>query len=560
MPPIFSREIQRPLISAACLKFQARTSPCETACPAGNLIQKVQGLVKENKVEEALEFLRARNPFPGTTGRICTHPCETECNRREWDEPINIRGMERAVADRADRTRVKKPARWDRSGKKIAVIGGGPAGLTFAYFSSLLGHEVTIFEAGPTLGGIPRLCIPDYRLPKDILDMEIGLVLETGVKARTNTRVGRDIPFEEIRASFDAVLIASGAWKERELDVPNADKAMKGVEFLRQVILGFVKEVGRKVIIMGGGGVAFDCAFTARRLGADEVHIVCLEGEDCMVAPPDDLTQAREEGIILHTRCTASKVLEQGGKAIGMECFEVSGCSFNEAGEARIETAGGKKKTLQADTVIFAVGVKPDLGFIKDANIALNPNGTIKIDTATIATSAKGIFAAGDVATGPSIVASAVGQGREAALAVHRFLTGVPKAHDVLVIGEDSQIRVEPVAREGQAHVVTFSEMFNPEYYEKAPRQKGSLSTQISFAERDVGLNGSAAAEAARCFHCGHCHKCGKCVEDCPGLILVMAERGPEVRYADECWHCGNCRISCPDAAVAYEFPLYTLV
>jgi NADPH-dependent glutamate synthase beta subunit-like oxidoreductase/NAD-dependent dihydropyrimidine dehydrogenase PreA subunit len=560
MPPIFSREIQRPLISTACLKVQARTSPCEGACPAGNLVQKVQGLVKEKKIEEALEFLRARNPFPGTTGRICTHPCETECNRREWDEPLNIRGLERAVADMADRTRVKKPARMERSGKKIAVIGGGPSGLTFGYFSSLLGHEVTIFEAGPTLGGIPRLCVPEYRLPKDILDMEIGLVLETGVKARTNIRVGKDISFEEIRISFDAVLIATGTWKERELDIPNTDKAVKGVEFLRQVNLGLIKEVGRKVIIMGGGGVAFDCAFTARRLGAEAVHIVCLEGEDCMVAPPDDLAQAREEGISLHTRCMASKVMEKGGKAVGMECFEISGFSFDDTGEVRIETAGGKNKTLHADTVIFAVGVKPDLNFIKDANIALNPNGTIKIDAVTMATSANGVFAAGDVATGPSIVASAVGQGREAALAVHRFLTGVPEARDVLVIGEDSRIRVEPVACEGKTHVVTFSEMLNPEYYEKSPRQKSGLSTQISFAERDAGLNGSAVVEAERCFHCGHCHKCGKCVEDCPGLILVMAEKGPEVRYVDECWHCGNCRISCPDAAVSYEFPLYTLV
>src|SRR4030042_1220316 len=151
-----------------------------------------------------------------------------------------------------------------------------------------------------------------------------------------------------------------------------------------------------------------------------------------------------------------SKVLERDGHAIGVECFEIAGFSFNEVGEARIETAGGEKKTLHADTVIFAVGVKPELGFIKDASIALNPDGTIKIDAATMATSAKGVFAAGDVATGPSIVASAVGQGREAALAVHRFLTGVPKAHDVLVIGEDSEIRVEPFARDGQAHVVTF--------------------------------------------------------------------------------------------------------
>jgi NADPH-dependent glutamate synthase beta subunit-like oxidoreductase/ferredoxin len=560
MPPLFSREIERPIISTACLKYQTRTSPCESACPAGNPVQKVHGLVKEKRYEEALEFLRARNPFPGTTGRICTHPCETDCNRREWDEAINIRGLERAAADTADRNRVKKPMRMARSGKRIAVIGGGPAGLTFAYFSSLFGHEVTVFEAGPILGGVPRLCVPEYRLPKDILDMEIGLVLETGVKARTNTRIGKEISFEEVRASCDAVLIAAGAWKERKLDFPHAEKAIKGVEFLRHVNLGLIREIGRKVVILGGGGVAFDCAFTARRLGAQEVHVVCLEGADCMVAPPDDLAQASQEGIMIHNGCMASRVLEKAGKACGVECLGISSFCFDAAGEVRVEAAGRGNKVLAADQVIFAAGVKPDLDFITGAGIALNPNGTLKVDPVTGATSISGVFAAGDVATGPSIVANAVGQGREAALSVHRFLTGVPKAQE-MTIGEDCQIRVDAVTCQEQTHVVRFEELLNPEYYEKRPRKEGLRSTEISFSEKNAGLDGlSTAAEAERCFHCGHCHKCGKCVEDCPGLILVMTERGPEVRYADECWHCGNCRTSCPDSAVSYVFPLYTLV
>jgi NADPH-dependent glutamate synthase beta subunit-like oxidoreductase/NAD-dependent dihydropyrimidine dehydrogenase PreA subunit len=560
MPPVFSREIERPFISTACLKYQTRTSPCESVCPAGNPIQKIHTLVKEKRYEEALEFLRARNPFPGTTGRICTHPCERDCNRREWDEAINIRGLERAAADAADGTRVKKPARLARSGKKIATIGGGPAGLTFAYFSSLFGHEVTIFEAGPTLGGVPRLCIPEYRLPKDILDREIGLVLETGVKARTNTRIGREISFAEVRASYDAVLIAVGAWKERKPNMPHADRAIKGVEFLRQINLGFIREIGEKVVILGGGGVAFDCAFTARRLGAREVHILCLEGADCMVAPSDDLVQAKQEGIAIHNGCMASRVLEKGGKACGVEYMEVSGFCFDEAGEVCVEAAEGRKKVLEADGVIFAAGVKPELDFLKGSDIAFNPGGTLKVDPETRATSVGGVFAAGDVATGPSIVAGAVGQGREAALTVHRFLMGVPMAQE-MTIGEDCQIRVDTVTCQAQAHVVRFDEMFNPEYYEKKPRKDGLRSAEISFPEQNAGLDSlSAAAEAERCFHCGHCHKCGKCVEDCPGLILVMTERGPEVRYADECWHCGNCRTSCPDSAVSYLFPLYTLV
>ena len=561
MPPVFSREITRPIISTTKLKFQARTSPCEAACPAGNPIQKIHSLVKEGQYAEALQYLRARNPFPGTTGRVCTHPCETDCNRRTYDEAISIRGLERSIADYADMTRMKKPVRMARSGKKIGVIGGGPAGLTFAYFSSLLGHEVTIFEAGPILGGMPRLNVPEYRLPKDMLDLEIGLVLETGVKARTNTKVGRDISFDEIRASFDAVCIATGTWKERELDLSDADKAVKGVEFLRLVNLGITRNVGKKVIIAGGGGVAFDCAFTARRLGAEEVHVVCLEEADKMCAPPDDLVQAREEGITIHNSRMVSRVLQQDGKGTGIEFFEVSSFFFDEAGNAHIKPASGDKKSLLGETVIFAAGVQPELEFIKNTGISLNADGTIKLDAQTKSTSVAGVFAAGDVVVGPSIVASAVGQGRETALAVHRYLTGKDTADEVLVIGDDGAIVAEPVGREGRPHVVAFEEMWNPEHYEKTPRKKTGASAGISFQERDTGLDRSAAtAEAARCFHCGHCDKCGKCVEDCPGLILEMKEEGPEVIYPDECWHCGNCRISCPDSAISYDFPLYTLV
>jgi NADPH-dependent glutamate synthase beta subunit-like oxidoreductase/NAD-dependent dihydropyrimidine dehydrogenase PreA subunit len=559
MPPVFSREMDRPLISTACTKDQTRTSPCEVACPAGVPIQKVNALLREQRFEEALAFLRARNPFCGTTGRICTHPCERDCNRREWDEAINIRGLERAAADGADRTRVRKPARMARSGKSLAVIGGGPAGLTAAYFSALFGHDVTVYEAGPTLGGVPRLSIPSYRLPKDILDLEIGLVLEAGVAARTNTRVGTDVSFAELGASHDAVLIAVGTPKERTLNIPNSDAALPGVAFLKAVNLGLAGDIGERVVILGGGGVAFDCAFTARRLGAREVHILCLEKEGCMVAPADDLLQAQREGIIIHNGCMALAVLDRAGKAGGVAYVEIEGFCFDEAGEACVERATGPEKILEADTVVMAAGVKADVDFLADCGVARHPNGTLSVDPLTRQTSLAGVFAAGDAVTGPSIVAGAVGQGREAALAVHRFLTGAA-APEGMAIGADMQILAGVVPGPEPPHVVRFAEMFNPEYYPKGPRGEGALSAQISFAEQKAGLAGSAVAEAERCFNCGRCRKCGKCVEDCPGLILVLAEKGPEVRFADECWHCGNCRTSCPDAAVSYLFPLYTLV
>jgi NADPH-dependent glutamate synthase beta subunit-like oxidoreductase/NAD-dependent dihydropyrimidine dehydrogenase PreA subunit len=561
MPPLFSREIDTPIITTSALKFQKRTSPCEAACPAGNPVQKVQGLIREGHFEEALEYLRARNPFPGTTGRICTHPCESDCNRRHYDDAVNIRGLERIAADSADMTKVRKPVRMERSGKKVAVIGGGPAGLTFAYFSSLFGHEATVFEAGPILGGMPRLSVPAYRLPKDILDMETGLILGTGVKSRTNTRVGRDISLADIRSSFDATLIATGTWKERRLNVPQADKALKGVAFLQQVNLGQIRNVARTAIIVGGGGVAFDCAFTAKRLGAEEVHVLCLEGKDCMCAPADDLTQAREEGITIHNSTMISRVLEEQDKLAGVEFFEVSSFSFDDRGVAQIVPSSGERHILKGATVIIAAGLQTELDFIEGSGIETNQDGTIKINATTLATSAETLFAAGDAVTGPSIVAKAIGQGREAAIAVNRYLTCSPRHIELHVVGEDSRIGMAAVGSLVQPHLVSFEEMFNTEYYEKKSRSETSASGGLSFIERDRGLNPAAAlSEAARCFHCGHCHKCGKCVEDCPGLILTMTEKGPEVAYPEECWHCGNCRISCPNAAISYEFPLYMLV
>ena len=560
MPPLFSREINQPIVSSEGFGHQTRTSPCETACPAGNPIQKVQGLIKEKKFEEALEYLRARNPFPGTTGRICTHPCETDCNRQHYEEAINIKGLERAAADFADMTKVRRPIRMEKSGKKVAVIGGGPAGLSFAYFSSLFGHDVTVFEAGPVLGGMPRLAVPEYRLPKGSLDMEIGMVLETGVKARTNTRVGKDMTLKELRNSFDAILISTGTWKERRLDVPGAEQALKGVEFLRQVNLGLVRAAGRRTIIVGGGGVAFDCAFTAKRLGAEEVHVVCLEESGSMCAPPDDLIQAGEEGILIHNSGMVSRVLEKGGEVTGIEFFDVARFCFSGSGEAQIEPTSGGKRVIEGEMVIFAAGVLPDLDFMKGSGIELNPDGTIKIDPVTWATSADGVFAAGDAVSGPSIVAQAIGHGREAAIALNRFLRRQPQ-NEVIVIGEDSAFRSVEAARSGRPHVVRFEEMFNSEYYEKGPRREAAVLPSLSFFERSQCLPApEASKEAERCFHCGHCHKCGTCVEDCPGLILTMTERGPEVAYPEECWHCGNCRISCPNAAVSYEFPLYMLV
>jgi len=279
-----------------------------------------------------------------------------------------------------------------------------------------------------------------------------------------------------------------------------------------------------------------------------------------MVAPADDLIQAKIEGIRIHNACNVLRLIERGGRATGVEYQQIEGFCFDERGEAQIGNVCGLPNILSADSVVFAVGIRPELAYLDGSGIALNPNGTVKIDPVTRRTSLPGIYAAGDAATGPSIAASAIGQGREAALAVDSDLRGKNTAEEILSIATSGRIVSKPLAVTGEPHVVKFAEMFNPDYYPKAPRREGAVSVALSFAERNAGLGIQAAEEASRCLHCGHCDTCGKCVEDCPGHILVMEDKGPVVRYADECWHCGNCRTSCPDAAVSYLFPLYTLV
>ena len=567
MPPKFSRELKEKPIFPEYVADQARTSPCEADCPAGNPIQKINTLVQESRIEDALGYLKSRNPFPGITGRVCSHPCENVCNRNEFDEGVGIQALERFVADHADATLTKRHLKKGQTGKKLAIIGSGPAGMTCAYFSALFGHDVTVYEASSVLGGIPRMAIPDFWLPKDIVDREIGSVLDLGVRVLTNTLVGRDIAFENLMAENDACLIAVGTQKDRCLDIPGVEHALPAIPFLKGVNQGERNAIGDRVVVMGGGGVAFDCAFTAKRLGAEEVHIVCVEGLDCMCAPSHEIRQADAQGIIIHTSTAISGIQEDGGKTSGIECFEIASFEFDEASCLSVEPVSGEKRVLPADTVISAVGVETDLSFMgSQSQIELSPGGTLKVDPNSMATSVEGVFAAGDAAFGPSSVAQAIGNGRRAAVAIDCFFNDKrsqePKR---LIINTEGRIEAQDFISPSGPHVVAYEEIWNLSHHKRKPRQTTSrLSAEVaerSFAEVEKGFEKDAALiEAERCLHCGHCTSCGCCVEDCPGLILEMKSAGPQVAYPDECWHCGCCRIACPSGAVFYEFPLNMLV
>ena len=556
MPPKFSKEIQARLVSGYLPNRQHRTSPCEAACPAGNPIQAMETLLKDGLRDQAHAKLLSRNPFPGVTGRVCSRPCEEKCNRGQYDESLAISALERFAADSPASFAVKP---GNETGKRVAIVGSGPAGLTCAYFLRLLGHSVDIFEAGPMLGGIPRLAVPDFRLPKNVPDREAGNILALGVIAHTNVKVGETVSLKQLRDGFDACVLAVGNMHERCLEIPGADKAILAVDFLTRCNLSRQNLKGKNVVIAGGGGVAFDCGFTALRLGAASVSLVFPETEDCIRASADEVAQARREGLKLYlSRLVTS--MDGGVKATGLESF-----CFDETGCLHANARAGDIVTLEADMIICASGLMPSLEFLESLKAKVTPQGFLIVDE-NMATSVSGLFAAGDIVTGPSSVASAVGSGRKAALGVHKALLGLD--HDPrleFVEQEDgfSILAVTGISAPGGPHVVEYKEIFNPDHHDKAARQhvREALSDALPFAELNLGFAPEAAqAEAGRCMHCGHCISCGICIERCPGLILEESDGGPWVKYPDECWHCGCCRIGCPTGAISIEFPITMLV
>ncbi len=554
MPPIYSKELLTLFIQHAGQFRQKRTSPCEAKCLVGSAIQKVHTLLADGKVDEALLWLHARNPFPGVTGRVCPHPCEGACNRAKHDEAMAIQSLERFAADNGRSAAIKPMA---ASGKKIAIIGSGPTGLSAARFSALFGHSVDVYESSPVMGGVPRQAIPDFRLPKDVVDRETGAAIEGNVNVITNITVGRDITLSEIMPRYDACLMAVGLWKERILNITGKEYLQTAVSWLKRMTLDRENFEGRDVAILGGGGVAFDCAFTARRLKARSVHLLCLEDDTCMRAPAEEVVQAREEGIFLH-QSLLSKAVEANGGRFVVKADKVKSFHFDERGALHVEPAGEPEFVLDADCVICASGLMLDDTVLAGVELERTPRGMVKVDE-RFRTSVPGLFAAGDMASGPGLVGAAVQSGRKAALSIHRAIMGQEEELEVFIDGE-CRVAMRPAAEPVTPHVVDAEEMMNISYHEHAPReQRPKLSPVpgIAFTELEGGLSPEQAVrEASRCMHCGHCMECGSCVESCPGHILELGEDGPFVAYPTQCWHCGCCRIACPTGSVAYKFPL----
>ena len=553
MPPKYSKEYLTPLLNGAIPKVKQRISPCEEACPAGNCIQRMETLIKDNQAEKAHLALLTRNPFPGVTGRVCPHPCEEHCNRRHYDQGISIRALERFASDAVVADNIQ-PA--TATGKKIAIIGSGPAGMSCAWFCRLLGHEVSVFEAAPVAGGFPRFAVPDFRLPKNIVERESGRIFNYGVNIHLNTKVGEDITFEDILAHSDACVIAVGTQKERILNIPGKEYITPAVSFLKESNL-FRKKIENKCItILGGGGVAFDAAFTAIRLGAKQVTLIFPEDMEHIKAPAEEIKQAIDEGIILRSSHLAKKIENHTVYAEEIKSFK-----FTEEGDIEIQSAFHEISEY-SDMIICASGLIPDIEFLENIGLNKNKSGLICVDE-HMQTNIKKVFAAGDIVTGPASVASAIGSGRRTAMGIHAYLTDTDSLPQV-ILDADNTVCITGTAPDFQMHTVQFDEIYHVDYHPKMQRRqtKEELNTLLPFSEINKGLSAEdAQAEAERCLHCGQCIKCGTCVERCPCYVLEMDEEtGPFVRYPDECWHCAACRIGCPTGAISIKFPITMLV
>ncbi|MFC2122353.1 NAD(P)-binding protein [Bacteroidota bacterium] len=544
--------------------YRSKVPPCEANCPAGEPIHTTTLMVQDGKFEEALENIRAENPFPGICGRVCFHPCETDCNRNEFDDGIAANALERAVFEYADADKVNQPTPREKSGKRVAVIGSGPAGMTCAYFLSLLGHEITVFEASPLPGGIPRIGIPEYRLPGDVVDREINQIARLGIDIRTGTSVGKDISFEDIAKEYDACFIAVGAQGAMKLNITGEDSqgVIPGLDFLKGIALGKEPGLGPRVVVIGGGNVAIDAARTARRMGAKEVQIICLESKDIMPAYPEEVEEAEIEGIRILYQTRPVQIHRAGNKVDEIECIKVTGGSRDAKGWLKWpKQSEGTNFTIAADSIIVAIGNIVETPFLPHDVEMSGP--IIKVDGLG-RTSVPRVYAGGDATTVPGSVVEAISSGKRAATGIDILLTGSDENQIVEGIrkGESGAVSMTKYLMADYTPdsdgLVTFADL-NINYFSRSPRVKSShipVSNRVSdFREVNTGLLREAAiAEAERCFHCGNCNLCENCYVFCPDIAISLDEEtGSLTIDRTICKSCGICIKECPRSAVFWE-------
>ncbi len=503
-----------------------RLPPCNAQCPAGENIQGWLFQAESGDYEAAWQVLMRDNPMPAVMGRVCYHTCETACNRGSLDAAVSIHSVERFLGDWAIEKGLVPRIDAPPSGKRVLVIGAGPSGLSAAYHLTRLGHAVTIREAGPMAGGMMRFGIPKYRLPRAVLDAEIARILALGVTLELNRKV------EDVEAAFaegfDAIFTAVGAHLAKRTEIPAhaAGKILDAVSLLRQVELGEAPQLGRRVIVYGGGNTAMDVARTAKRLGAEDAMIVYRRSRKEMPAHAFEAQEAEEEGVLIHWLRTIKEIDET---TVTVEKMVVD--------ENHRPQPTGEFETLEADTLVLALGQDVDTGFLtRVAGVEIARDGVVSVD-AQMMTGRPGLFAGGDMVPAERTVTVAVGHGKKAARHIDAWLRGGAYA---------------PAAK----HPLAAFERLNTWYYDDAPRQVQAelalVRRQTSFDEVVAGLTEeNALYEARRCLSCGNCFECDNCFGVCPDNAVIKLGPGNRFRIDyDYCKGCGLCAAECPCGAI----------
>ncbi|MGO9413194.1 MAG: FAD-dependent oxidoreductase [Spirochaetia bacterium] len=582
-------------------------APCSLTCPSNIDIQGYLGLVANGKPQEALDLIRQDNPMPAVIGRICPRPCEQKCRRNLVDEPLNINGVKRFVADlEAQAGGIAARPMPKRVGKKVAIIGAGPAGLSAAWFLSEKGVDVTLYEAMEKAGGMLRYGIPDYRLPPAVLDGAIRDMLSLGATLKTGVRLGKDVTVEKLRAESDAVVVAIGAWKGRTLRIPGEDHpaVLSGIDFLRDVNAGKPVKVGRQVAIVGGGNTALDAARCSLRHGAEKVTMYYRRTRDEMPASDAEIEEAIEEGIQIQYLAAPVSIQTEGGSLKSLTLLKMELGEPDASGRRRPVPVEGSEYSVPVDTIISAVGQFSDTKLLSSLEGVVDAKGNVAADVETGITSAPGVFVAGDLLTGTDIAIRAVAGGKHAARAVLAYFEGRTYARPKEFLSKKADFK-EPVSAD-------FKD--TPRVAREKPRVMSAEKRKKSFVEIESTITAEqAVAEASRCLECGcqdvrdcalkqyateydvsakrftgdvpihpvdnshpliardpsKCILCGRCVRIClevqgigvfgyihRGFASVIAPSfGTPFGNDTSCISCGQCVSACPVGALTEKLP-----
>jgi len=499
-------------------------APCVVTCPAGINVQGYVQLIAQGKYQEAIQLIMERLPLPGVLGRVCPHPCESDCRRAEVDTPIAIRDLKRFAADQADLDELPLPEIEDRP-EKIAVVGSGPVGLTVAYYLRLKGFQVKIFEVLDKLGGMLRTGIPDYRLPPDTLDKEINHILRLGVETRTGVRFGTDFTLQNLKEEgYSAVFLGIGAHKSMNLRITGEEDTagvIDAVRFLREINLGQKSSPGKRVVVIGGGNVAIDTARVTKRLGAEFVTVVYRRSEKEMPAYAEEIEGAKEEGVEFLFLTAPHRICTEMGKVTGFECLKTKLGPPDASGRRRPVAVERSEFIIDCDVVIPAIGQRIDASWVdQEPDLQLTKWDTIQVNSHTMQTSIPHVFAGGDAVTGPATVIEAVAGGHKAVEAIRRFIDKEDLSQ--YAEGFDGQ---EPSGQSWQK----IPEDIIPEA--RVTSQHQDIRERIgSFEEVDLNFSeAEAQQEALRCLNCGICSECMECVRVCEANAIDHAMRPREI-------------------------------